>query len=516
MKKSLRIFLAFILVFVCFSNLIACGNGDNKTDTSVITKVKDGTSFALDLNAVNSKVITISEFINGSGDIAFNVTASNTNVSLSEIAAGKFTVSGRTEGASVVTLTGTIPDKTPVSVTWQVTVQNTFVQEPAEIIKLKEAAPITLDFYTKDEGADFPTVSIDVADYVNENGVEDVSYLALCDNTAVVGVSSIVDGIFTLTGKKVGEAFVVLLVTADESEVDFEFEVFVVNTTPENLGEYGNVLVAFSDISDIHFDGATRALDSPAKTNKYSNVIIDAMSFTGGRLHASLSNGDTTEGYPSNFDSINQITARYAPNVPVIACYGNHEGIGKQIQFQQKMGYKPDSVHVINGFTFITTNIDQGYDSDSTYSYNPTTCDFVKKELDKAVAKDPTKPIFVTAHVPLKDSTSTGIARLRDVVKNYPQVYVLSGHNHSSFSANSFYGVNGDKPFHEFENASLGNGSGGQWALFRVTDKNFVIVELYSASATLGTPSTAISSKSAMQILDMNAFLKAKGVATAA
>ncbi len=61
---------------------------------------------------------------------------------------------------------------------------------------------------------------------------------------------------------------------------------------------------------------------------------------------------------------------------------------------------------------------------------------WLKKELDKAVADDPDKPIFVTTHNYAVDtaygSDEWGDRYINDIFKDYPQVVNFGGHSHYS------------------------------------------------------------------------------------
>lgn len=102
-----------------------------------------------------------------------------------------------------------------------------------------------------------------------------------------------------------------------------------------------------------------------------------------------------------------------------------------QKRFTKGTGEKPYSHKVINGYHFINASPSNGkmggaYDD---------VVGWIKAELDKAVAKDPTKPIFVNTHnAPLDTMVSSfyGEKALDDLYKQYPQVVSISGHSHAS------------------------------------------------------------------------------------
>lgn len=100
--------------------------------------------------------------------------------------------------------------------------------------------------------------------------------------------------------------------------------------------------------------------------------------------------------------------------------------------FEKKMGHSPWSHYVVGGYHFIGASpayggMDDGYKE---------VAGWLKKELDKAVADDPDKPIFVTTHNYAVDtaygSDEWGDLYINDIFKNYPQVVNFGGHSHYS------------------------------------------------------------------------------------
>ncbi len=100
--------------------------------------------------------------------------------------------------------------------------------------------------------------------------------------------------------------------------------------------------------------------------------------------------------------------------------------------FEKKMGHSPWSHYVVGGYHFIGASpayggMDDGYKEVSGW---------LKKELDKAVAEDPDKPIFVTTHNYAVDtaygSDEWGDRYINDIFKDYPQVVNFGGHSHYS------------------------------------------------------------------------------------
>lgn len=103
----------------------------------------------------------------------------------------------------------------------------------------------------------------------------------------------------------------------------------------------------------------------------------------------------------------------------------------QQKRFTKYTGEPMNSHKVINGYHFICwSSLNGSYDKCSTNT------DEVRAELDKAVADDPTKPIFVITHLNPQDtaygSDDWGNEDINTVLKDYPQAISISGHSHYS------------------------------------------------------------------------------------
>lgn len=100
--------------------------------------------------------------------------------------------------------------------------------------------------------------------------------------------------------------------------------------------------------------------------------------------------------------------------------------------FEKKVGHSPWTHYVVGGYHFIGASPAYGGMDDG---YKEVAC-WLKKELDKAVAEDPDKPIFVTTHNYAVDtaygSDEWGDHYINDIFKDYPQVVNFGGHSHYS------------------------------------------------------------------------------------
>ncbi len=113
-------------------------------------------------------------------------------------------------------------------------------------------------------------------------------------------------------------------------------------------------------------------------------------------------------------------------------CWGTM-GRGALSYFSSLTGLDTDWHYVINGYHFIGISVSP----DSNYRYyDPKQISWVKEQLDKAVADDPEKPIFVTHHEHVSGTVygsgdnEWGVGDLKSVFEEYPQIIHFSGHSH--------------------------------------------------------------------------------------
>jgi 3',5'-cyclic AMP phosphodiesterase CpdA len=101
--------------------------------------------------------------------------------------------------------------------------------------------------------------------------------------------------------------------------------------------------------------------------------------------------------------------------------------------YESLSGMDSDFHEVINGFHFI--GLSSSVNPDDLYSDYQR--DWLREQLDAAVADDPDKPIFVTHHEHVRDTVygSTdedgwGVDYFKDIFEQYPQIIHFSGHSH--------------------------------------------------------------------------------------
>lgn len=191
--------------------------------------------------------------------------------------------------------------------------------------------------------------------------------------------------------------------------------------------------VSFGVVSDTHVT-ATKATEQ-ARLKKafefYSNAKVDRMVVA----------GDLTDGgSQSEYDAWKSIKDS-SLKIPLIASMGNHEGNSAD-RFIAATGNKPNENKVVNGYHFITVSPGSGTLNTETgkgsahgggnYTY---TLNWLKEQLDAAVAEDPDKPVFVFFHHPIRNtfyvSNEWYGSGLDEIFKKYPQAVTFSGHIHS-------------------------------------------------------------------------------------
>lgn len=99
-----------------------------------------------------------------------------------------------------------------------------------------------------------------------------------------------------------------------------------------------------------------------------------------------------------------------------------------QKRFAEIIGEKPFSHKIINGYHFINWGSENGsYDKCNSNQH------FFEPQIQNAIKDDPTKPVFVTTHLPpsgtVYGSDNWGNNQMTFLEK-YPQVVTISGHSH--------------------------------------------------------------------------------------
>ncbi|MBQ6117732.1 MAG: metallophosphoesterase, partial [Clostridia bacterium] len=159
-------------------------------------------------------------------------------------------------------------------------------------------------------------------------------------------------------------------------------------------------------------------------------------------LDAVIVAGDfATNGKPEEYQLYNSIVdAHIKEGTQTLEVLGNHEFIAYRDEdasvaydvYKEYVCQDVDRHDVINGYHFIGVS----YDDDGKYFTHKL--NWLKKQLDAAVADDPEKPIFVYQHPhpfsTVYGSVNWGNTGVRSVLELYPQVVDFSGHSHYASS----------------------------------------------------------------------------------
>lgn len=149
-----------------------------------------------------------------------------------------------------------------------------------------------------------------------------------------------------------------------------------------------------------------------------------------------IADGDNPPAIRYYYDMVERILGK---GIRQVACNGNHDiglrakrdGHEALADFQRAFGQYPGKQvthEVINGFDFIALSliVNEPYTVDE--------CKLLEEELDKAVARDSVKPIFVLTHYHPYDTVLASSCEwgknLRATLNRYPQVVSLCGHYH--------------------------------------------------------------------------------------
>lgn len=224
------------------------------------------------------------------------------------------------------------------------------------------------------------------------------------------------------------------------------------------------------------------------------------------KLDAVLIAGDVTDmGTKIAFGSIKAAT------MPVLKCdtqllatiSTSHDdrSIGKSSLelYENIMEQETDFHRVINGFHFIGISASK-IKGEHYSNYQKK---WLVKELDKAVADDPDKPIFVLQHEHISntvygssDFEGWGMPDFAEILKNYPQVIDFSGHSH--------YPNNDPRSIWQGEYTAIGTG-GLYYAEITVDDIKTVHPKGYRFASTFWVVEIDANNRIRLRAVDLNA-----------
>lgn len=204
-------------------------------------------------------------------------------------------------------------------------------------------------------------------------------------------------------------------------------------------------LPRFAVISDVHISADNR-YSSSDKLQK----TIDILNQQKDDLDALFIVGDLTDTYSTTeYNKALEKLNLLAPNINIYSLMGNHEYYTQNQSSLVAIGNFKNYFGALNkvidikGYPFIIISASP-YDTKRNEHYSKETLSFVSNALAKASTDYPDKPIFVYAHVAAYKTVlgsndgdlGTGSyfysKELDQILKNYEQVVLFSGHIHSS------------------------------------------------------------------------------------
>ena len=221
-------------------------------------------------------------------------------------------------------------------------------------------------------------------------------------------------------------------------------------------------VLRFAVCSDAHLSKEESGLKNAEKFKKlFSVAYAEAEKSDYKGLDAVLVAGDMTEsGKPEEYELYRDLTEEYVKDgTELLTVMGNHEHIEyrdtknpqKAVEvFREYVSDEVDFHKVIGGYHFIGVSYD-----DSGKEEFKTKLEWLRAELDKAVADTGDKPIFVMQHphpaLTVYGSVNWANMDIRVVLKDYPQVVDFSGHSH--------YAANDPRSIHQSTFTAIGCGA---------------------------------------------------------
>ncbi len=221
------------------------------------------------------------------------------------------------------------------------------------------------------------------------------------------------------------------------------FGVMTLPKAPEDTSDFTPV-IRFMAASDSHVAlVADRQNYRLQKAIKMSYAIAEADEEYN-KLDAVMIAGDlTNDGYKSAFCQFKAATDSVLKDeTKLLAVLGRaHDartlGTGSLDYFKDLTGIDNDYNYVINGYHFIglsNSKIEGEH-------YSEYQREWLREQLDAAVAEDPNKPIFVMHHEHVSgtvygssDFEGWGMDYFKDILEDYPQIVDFSGHSHYPIS----------------------------------------------------------------------------------
>lgn len=229
----------------------------------------------------------------------------------------------------------------------------------------------------------------------------------------------------------------------------------------ESVEDFEPVL-RFAVCSDVHLSNEESGVRNAERFRRlFSTAYGIAKKSSYNKLDAVLVAGDMTEsGKAEQYEIYRDLAKECVKDgTQLLTVMGNHEHIEyrdtstpeKAVEvFKEYVSDEVDFHKVIGGYHFIGVS----YDDNGKEEFK-TKLEWLRAELDKAVADTGDKPIFVMQHphpaLTVYGSVNWANMDIRVVLKDYPQVVDFSGHSH--------YAANDPRSIHQSTFTAIGCGA---------------------------------------------------------
>lgn len=225
-------------------------------------------------------------------------------------------------------------------------------------------------------------------------------------------------------------------------------------TPSQGENQETDIVLRFAVMSDVHI-GAVGDTNYVRFGKAMNSAYKYAESQGYKKLDALLVAGDMTNyGWENELQAFKSaLNKNVKKDTETLLIMGNHEYFqeeGPQVteRWERVLERDMNTHNVINGYHFINLSL-------SGYSDYKPSLEWFEAELAAAAAEDPTKPIFVQQHYPVKNtvygSDLWGTDQLTTIMEKYPQIVSFSGHSH--------YPINDPRSIWQDEFTSLGCGT---------------------------------------------------------
>ena len=219
----------------------------------------------------------------------------------------------------------------------------------------------------------------------------------------------------------------------------------LLSSTPMVMAEWTareDVDLRVGILGDVHlqpgnFNGENYLIKSLEATKALSGGKVDVMALTGDIVY------QTEQNYSDHYDRLYADLNTYVPDADIVYAMGNHEYIlnnkSADKDTESRNIFKDKTGQAVNyhyetedGYHFITAAAD-GYAG----VYSDATQQWLMDEIDKAIAEDVNKPVFVALHHPIdKTVVENNYEGYNDTfeayIKTKPQVINLTAHEHAA------------------------------------------------------------------------------------